>query len=160
MRKIVVHIDLDDTVFDYKGAIKAALEKDARQPYPQSGVHFFYNLQPIEGAVEVVNWLFNQPDLDVWFLTAPSIKNPLCYTEKRLSLDKWFGSEIGSRIGIHPNKGLVKGDFLIDDIDCGKGQENFEGSLLRFGSAGYENWYAIKDHFEDVIAMNQRGVMV
>lgn len=145
--KIIIYIDLDDTIFDYKSAFKEALLVNPSHPFPQSCLHFFYNLKPIDGAVETVTWMFEQSLFDVYFLTAPSVENPLCYTEKRLSLDKHFGASIGSRIIISPNKGLNKGHYLIDDISEGKGQENFEGKLLHFGSNNFPNWISIRNYF-------------
>ena len=44
---------------------------------------------------------------------------------------------------ITPNKGLNKGDYLIDDNDSGKGQEHFEGELIKFGSERYSDWESV-----------------
>ena len=150
MSKIIVYIDLDDTIFDFLGAVDKHLAINPSQPYPQSKVHFFYNLEPINGAIEGVKWLFNQPSLDCYFLTAPSVMNPLCYTEKRMSLDKHFGFEIGSKIIISPNKGLNVGHYLIDDIKHGKGQEFFSGKILQFGSDEFPDWESIISYFKSI----------
>ena len=123
-------------------------ENNPNQPYPQSVIHFFYDLPPIENAIEVIKWMFTIKNFDVYFLTAPSIENPLCYTEKRLSLDKHLGSLIGSRLNISINKGLSIGDYLIDDCKEGKGQEKFKGELIQFGTERFPNWNEVKLHFE------------
>ena len=78
-------------------------------------------------AIEVYNWIDNQPEFDVYILTAPSIRNPHCYSEKRILVEKWLGFGAVKKLIITPNKDLNKGDYLIDDNSCGKGQENFEG---------------------------------
>jgi 5'-nucleotidase len=44
---------------------------------------------------------------------------------------------------LSPNKALLKGDFLIDDMINGKGQEDFEGELITFGSEKYPNWKSV-----------------
>ena len=50
---------------------------------------------------------------------------------------------------ISPNKGLNKGDYLIDDNKSGRGQENFEGELIHFGTEGLYNWAEILVYFYD-----------
>lgn len=148
MKKIIIYIDLDDTIFDYKGAVKKGRELKPEQPFPQSRTHFFYDLIPLEGAIDAVKWFFSQPNFECYFLSAPSAENTHCYTEKRLSLDKHFGSEIGIKLAIHPNKALNIGDYLIDDLTSGKGQEGFKGVLLQIGSERFPDWKSIVTFFE------------
>ena len=50
---------------------------------------------------------------DMWFLTAPSIKNPMSYAEKRVWIET--NSFPPERLIICPDKSLLKGDYLIDD---------------------------------------------
>lgn len=141
-----IYIDLDDTVFDFKSAHKEGLEKCPGQPYPHSQYGFFLNLKPIDYAIFAIIELAKVHE--VYFLTAPSVKNPLSYTEKRLSIEKWFGYDMCSRLIICDNKSLVKGDYLIDDrVDSHK-QNEFEGKLMQFGSKEYPNWIAILRYFE------------
>lgn len=47
---------------------------------------------------------------------------------------------------ICPNKGLLMGDFLIDDMINGRGQENFKGELIHFGSEHFSCWNSIVPH--------------
>ncbi len=44
---------------------------------------------------------------------------------------------------ISPNKGLLKGECLIDDNVVGKGQENFEGQLIQFGCGIASSWKSV-----------------
>jgi 5'-nucleotidase len=145
---IVIYIDLDDTIFKYREHFYNMREKNPKQPYPQSVVHFFYDLPPIENAVKVIKWMFTIKNFEIYFLTAPSVENPLCYTEKRLSLDKHLGKEIGSRMIISINKGLNIGDYLIDDCTEGKGQDKFKGEIIQFGTKKFPNWNIVKSYFE------------
>ena len=48
------------------------------------------------------------------------------------------------RLVISPDKSLLKGDYLIDDILHGKGQDSFEGKLIHFGSNEYPDWSAVQ----------------
>jgi hypothetical protein len=49
---------------------------------------------------------------------------------------------------ITPDKSLWMGDFLIDDHDSGRGQENFQGELIHFGSAKWPDWATVLAWFE------------
>ena len=110
---------------------------------------FFRNLKPIYGGIETVNFLNSVEKFDVYILTAPSIRNPLCYIEKRLWIEDYFNLEMVNKLIISPNKGLNKGDYLIDDNNKGKGQENFEGKLLHFGSEIYKDWNQILKYYKE-----------
>lgn len=141
----VVHIDMDDTIFDYSGARDEALRNCPEIAYPQSQIDFFRNLKLIPGAKETIEKLFHR--VEIYFLTAPSTKNPFSYTEKCLSLKDNFGQWAVERLFICPDKSLVRGHYLIDDITAGKGQEMFGGELIQFGSGKYPNWEAIAEYF-------------
>ena len=84
----------------------------------------------------------------MYILTAPSVRNPSSYTEKRLWVEEHLGLGAAYKLIISPNKGLNLGHYLIDDYTKGKGQENFEGRLLQFGSAEYPDWISIRRFFE------------
>lgn len=99
----------------------------------------------------VYHWLNDQETLDVYILTAPSVLNPLCYSEKRFWVVHNLGIEIAYKLIFSPNKGLNKGHYLIDDYTSGKGQEDFEGKVLQFGGGKFPNWQPIKDYFNVLI---------
>lgn len=140
---------MDGVLMDFDKAKKEALEKNPTQPYPQSQLGFFVNLEPIKDALYAVAEL--QKNFDVYFLTAPSTKNPLCYMEKRLSIEKWFGFEACKKLIICENKSLVKGHFLIDDKKDSHKQNEFEGELILFGSEKFKNWFSVLDYLKDMI---------
>lgn len=131
---------MDDVLCDYTKAHKASLLNQTEVEFPQSIKGFFENLKPIKGAIESVEILRNNEDCDVYILTAPSTRNPLSYTEKRLWIENHFDYAFTEKLIICSNKGLLKGDFLIDDYNCGKGQETFEGELIQFGTGPYLTW--------------------
>lgn len=140
----IVHIDLDNTIMDYRKAHKLSLQYNPGQPYPQSQVGFFYNLVPFDYAMYSVIELMKK--YDVYFLTAPSVKNPLCYTEKRLSIEKWFGLEACNKLIISPRKDLVIGDYLIDDQSDSHGQSDFVGEFIHYGSEKFPNWFSVLEY--------------
>ena len=71
--------------------------------------------------------LHSQNPYVVHILSAPSVFNPLCYTEKRLWVENYPGFEFVHKLILATNKGLLEGDYLIDDYIAGRGQENFDG---------------------------------
>lgn len=155
-----LYIDMDDTLCKYREAWVA--DNRLGIQFPQSFKNFFKNLEPHEDAIEAVELLSRL--YNVWILTAPSIYNPMSYMEKRLWVEEHLGFDMCSKLIISPNKGLIVGKepykvdefganeygyvthILIDDIIEGKGQENFTGELMQFGSIEYPDWKTIMYH--------------
>ncbi|MCF6437176.1 hypothetical protein [Pseudoalteromonas sp. MMG022] len=141
---MIVYVDMDDVICDYRKAYNNAKRENPEIVYPQSVFGFFTDLEPVEGALEAMTALQHSGKYDAYILTAPSPKNPLCYTEKRVWVEKWLGYYFVERLIISPHKGLLKGDYLIDDHIDGNGQDSFEGRLLQFGSRAYPNWDSVR----------------
>lgn len=152
MNPTIVYIDMDDVMCDYSTSLRHAQQKYPCVPFPQSLPGFYVNLHPIAGAIKAVNQL--RETFNVYVLTAPSTKNPLSYTEKRLWIENHFGYPFTERLIISPNKGLLKGDFLVDDNASGKGQENFEGELIQFGSQSFPDWPTV---LQRLVGDNEEG---
>jgi 5'(3')-deoxyribonucleotidase len=139
---------MDDVLCDYTTAFNNAIEETPGIAFPQSQYGFYANLSPITGATESVQKLIDSEKFDPYILTAPSTRNPFSYTEKRVWIEKHFGIEFTEKLIISPNKGLLKGDILIDDLISGRGQENFEGKIMQFGSADYPDWKTVNARLE------------
>ncbi|MGB7345292.1 MAG: hypothetical protein WBD20_13845 [Pirellulaceae bacterium] len=114
----IIYVDMDDVLCDYSFAHRTASQAKPEIDFPQSFAGFFRDLRPIAGAIEAVNRLRLVSNLFV--LTAPSTRNPLSYTEKRLWIEEHFDYEFTKRLILSPDKGLLKGDFLVDDHVEGK----------------------------------------
>lgn len=139
---------MDDTLCDFKGSYTEHNQKFPDIDYPQSIKGFFLNLKPLKGGVETIKKLIQSPEYSPYILTAPSVRNPRSYLEKRMWIEKYFGYEFCKKLIISPDKSLLKGDYLIDDNKSGKGQEGFEGKLIHFGSREFPYWEAIARYFE------------
>ena len=85
-------------------------------------------------------------DMEPYILTAPSVHNPLCYTEKRVWVEQHLGMSMVNRLIISPDKSLLRGDYLIDDHASGSGQEEFQGELIHFGSEEFPGWQQVLDY--------------
>lgn len=138
---------MDDTICNYRKQYLTFQKLYPDVEFPQSIKGFFYSLEFSKGAEEVVQKLFNDERYQVYILTAPSIYNPSCYTEKRLWVEEKLGFEWVERLIIAYDKSLLKGDFLVDDYDQGRGQDQFEGELIHFGSKDFPNWEAVGKYF-------------
>lgn len=148
--KTIIYIDMDNTLCDFTSAFLATKRDFPEIEYPQSKPGFFKQLEPLPNAIETYRWLHQQESFDVYVLSAPSVWNPLSYTEKRQWIGDYFDIEIAHKLILCPNKALCKGHYLIDDIVAGKGQEGFEGELIQFGSKDYPDWSSVKAKFESI----------
>ena len=132
---------MDNTLCDYSGRMDEIKKQSAIPlPYPQSKPGFFASLKPLPGAIEAYKKLENY--FEVYILTAPSYRNPLCYTEKRVWVEQHLGLETTQNLIICKRKGLLKGDYLIDDFDY----PEFEGQQIRIGQTPFKNWQNILDY--------------
>jgi 5'-nucleotidase len=143
----ILYVDLDGVMCDYQGAWDRAKAAHPEQLWPQSVPGFFRNLVPMVGAIDGLNALRANPGFDVHILTAPSVSNPPCYSEKRIWVEEHLGFEMCPRLIIAYDKSLLRGDFLIDDHDKGRGQEGFQGALIHFGSSKWPDWAAVLKYF-------------
>ena len=145
---INVYIDLDNTLLMYEKLHNSETKKHPDIIYPQSKYGFFLNLKPFDNAINVVKRLINDNRFNVVFATAPAIYSPFSYTEKRVSIEKFFSLEDCERLVIINDKGLLTGhnSILIDDLKKGRGQEMFSGKQIVFGDL-FNNWSQIEDFF-------------
>ena len=147
-KKKIVYVDMDQTLCDFGASYLQYKQQHPEEAFPHSVPGFFIGLAPITGAIETYQWLNEREDIDLYILTAPSIRNPHSYTEKRLWVEKHLGLNAVYKLIISPNKGLNKGHYLIDDYTEGKGQENFEGKILKFGSDEFPDWKSVQKFFK------------
>lgn len=83
IQKNIVHVDMDYTLCDFGASYANYKQLNPEEAYPHSVPGFFIGLAPITGALETYQWLNEREDIDLYILTAPSIRNPHSYTEKR-----------------------------------------------------------------------------
>lgn len=142
MTKKTLYIDIDDTCAEYKEAHNANKTND--NPFPQSKLGFYLNLKIKDDCKESL--LILNDYYDLYFLTAPSLKNPHSYSEKRLWVEKHFTYEWVDKLIICNHKNLLLGDYLVDDYAYGKGQDKFKGELIQFGSNKFPNWKTVTSY--------------
>lgn len=142
MKKILL-IDLDNVIANFEKAYISELKTTPEILYPQCKYKFFENLEPIEDSIETINILNNL--FELYILTRPSVLNPLCYTEKRVWVEKYLGLEMCKKLILCSDKTMVMGDYLIDDkIQTGIFEPIWKH--IHFGSAEFSNWKKIKNY--------------
>ena len=149
MEPLRIFIDMDDTLCDFQGAYQQAIKDNPGIQFPQSQIDFFRSLKPLHGAIDAMQWMLAQPHLDPHILTAPSIKNPACYMEKRLWVSDHLGDEWLDRLHISPRKDFFDGHILIDDCATGRGQDQFKGMHIHFGQDNFLNWSDVVEYLKN-----------
>lgn len=75
---------------------------------------FYLNLRPIDGAKEALEEM-EREGIHINIVTAPTVTNPTCASDKHNALDRDFGHKWAKRAVITDDKTVVMADFLIDD---------------------------------------------
>ncbi len=162
---------MDDTIYSYKKSYEQKKEKNPDIIYPQSEEKYFLNLPLKKDAKETITYLANQEIFEIFFLSAPSLKNPHCFTEKFLAIQRDFWDKLAQNLCIYSDKSAFnpldfsdpknpkKFDklYLVDDYNEGKGQEFFRGEVLHFGEGNtYPDRKTIKRYFDDTYLKNNK----
>ena len=120
-----------------------AIAKTPDIKYPQSQYEFFVKLEPVLNSI---HYFFKIAEMyDVYILTRPSIMNPLCYTEKRIWVENYLGLEFCKKLIICPDKSLLKGQYLIDDVKW----DGFEGEQILFGQDPFMTWSNVHKYLKN-----------
>jgi 5'-nucleotidase len=147
--KKVVYLEMDGVVADFDAHIRQfhpeleSLNKEDQQKIVdkvcEENPRIYLQLEPIKGAVEAVNELLRIPEVELYFISATIWDVPEGYTDKRLWLEKHFGSAVSKRLIITQRKDLRRGDFLVEDRTR-QGADEFEGEQIQFGTGEFTNW--------------------
>jgi len=97
----------------------------------------YKDLDPIPGAVEA--WERLQEKYDTYILSTPPWSSPDAWKEKRIWVEKYLGKTAKKKLILCHNKGLVRGDFLIDDR-IAHGVADFKGIHIHFGTGDFTTW--------------------
>ncbi len=116
------------------------------------GARMFRDMEPIEFAVEAFHILYEHYNV-ILLTSAPW----LCHessSDKRVWAERVFGEKIQKRIVISHFKGLMIGDYLVDDR-LKNGVTDFKGIHVHFAQPGEHanwpktiEWFAQRDNWE------------
>lgn len=76
--------------------------------------NFFYDLEPIDGAVDAINKM-REIGWNVFFCSHPEHTSEYCHNDKNRWVRKYFGDDAAKNLILTQDKTLVRGDVLIDD---------------------------------------------
>ena len=146
----IVLIDMDGVLVDYDARSKELKQQgyDGKVFYHPTG---FLDMQSIEGAVDAYHYLAD--NFEVYICSTPSWSNPEVWAEKRRWVDKYLGKKAHKRLILTHNKGLIKGDYLIDDRKAnGVGDFiNNGGKWVQFASENFPDWKITLEHFKLIL---------
>jgi 5'-nucleotidase len=127
-----IYLDLDGVMADYDGAKEKYPTEDDRR---KRG--FFLDLEPIPYALESFKILNDH--FKVYFLSTAPWSNIHAPSEKRLWIEVHMGDLVEKKLILSHNKGLLKGDYLVDDR-IANGVDSFEGEHIHFGTDQFPTW--------------------
>jgi len=138
--KPIVYIDLDGVLANLEANVAKMKAKGVKDHLIYSSVETFRDAKPIDGAVEAFKKL--QKKYEVYILSTPPWSNPDIWAEKRAWCHDILGVDAKKKLILTHNKGLMKGDYIIDDRDA-NGVADFEGEHIHFGTAQFPNWDSV-----------------
>ena len=137
MKKKILYIDMDGVAADFDKARDQILEVDPDGHECKVRDGFFAGLDLVEGAKEALHELGEHYEL--YFLSTPTWSNSQCAKEKFDWVKEHFPELMFKRLILCHNKGLLKGDYLIDDRIT-NGVDSFEGEHIHFGVEPFLSW--------------------
>lgn len=140
--KQTIYIDLDGVIVDIERYIKETYNSKYIKTHGIGTIidmhpEIFHNAPPMPGAVAAFRQLAQKHN--VYILSTAPWDNPEAWMAKRLWVEKHLGSEAYKRLILSHNKGLLMGDYLIDDRTV-NGVTDFEGTHIHFGSTDIPDW--------------------
>lgn len=147
--KKTIFFDLDGVVADFDEAAIRWGEKvgingeefKKKKLYRQEG--FYADLNLMDGAKEAIEKL--DTVYNVAFVSAPSWDNPFSFTEKRIWIEKHFGTWARKKMDLSFRKGHYIGHYLIDDRTK-YGAADFIGEHIMFGTEPFKTWKEVTDY--------------
>ena len=135
--KPIVLIDMDGVICDFDKRAKELELQGVKGHSLFKHPSAYKDLEPIEGAIDA--WHALQDKYETYILSTPPWSNPDAWAEKRMWVQQYLGDSAKKKLILCHNKGLVIGDYLIDD-NGQNGQPEFEGEWIQFGTKPFENW--------------------
>ena len=138
--KPIVLIDLDGVICDFDKRAKElelqGIKGQSLFKHPSA----YRALEPIEGAIDA--WHALQDKYETYILSTPPWSNPDAWSEKRIWVQQYLGDSAKKKLILCHNKGLIIGDYLIDDR-IANGVADFKGEHIHFASPQYPDWASV-----------------
>jgi len=146
--KPILLFDLDGVICDFDKRAKELEAEGVKGTKLFSHPSAYKDLEPIEGAIEA--WHALQENYETYILSTPPWSNPDAWAEKRRWVEQHLGKSAHKKLILSHNKGLVRGDFLIDDR-IANGVADFKGEHIHFGTQEYPGWVEVLERLNAII---------
>jgi 5'(3')-deoxyribonucleotidase len=143
--KPIVLIDMDGVICDFDKRAKELEIQGVKGHSLFRHPDAYRDLEPIEGAIEA--WALLQDKYETYILSTPPWSNPDAWSEKRIWVETHLGKSANKKLILCHHKGLVKGDFLIDDR-IANGVADFEGEHIHFGTEKFSGWERVLEYLK------------
>lgn len=156
MNKIIIQIDLDNTIVDFQSGIDSLAEyqKKVYAGRYDEVEGIFGRMKPIDGAIEAVNRICAIPECDVFLCSTAPWENPSAWVDK-LNWVKQYLPNMYKRLTLTHHKELVKGNILIDDRTA-NGAGSFEGLHFQYGVGIFKTWDMVVSEVEKIVSMARK----
>lgn len=151
-KKIIVYVDLDNTLVDFMSGVEKCDKKDV-ELYGKTddlddipGV--FSLMEPIDGTQDAFQFLAEH--FDTYILSTAPWNNPSAWSDKLCWVKKYLGDAAYKRLILSHHKDLLHGDYLIDDSKK-NGVAQFQGKHIHFGTPEFPNWQTVIEYFQQLI---------
>ncbi len=133
---------MDNVLVDFNRLLKERklVKTDEIDNFVDNTEGIFLNLEPMKGAIEAFDFLSQH--FDTYILTTAPWKNESAWIDKRKWVEKYLPKSGVKKLIITHNKGLNKGDYLIDDR-IAKGVDKFEGEHIHFLTDQFPDWDSV-----------------
>ena len=141
--KPIVLIDMDGVICDFDKRAKELEAQGVKGHSLFKHPSAYKDLEPIEGAIDA--WHALQDKYETYILSTPPWSNPDAWAEKRMWVQQYLGDSAKKKLILCHNKGLVIGDYLIDDR-IANGVADFKGEHIHFADSKFPGWRDVLIH--------------
>lgn len=150
-QKKILYIDMDGVICCFDTGVKKlepemAWDRESVDRVCEANPRVFLELPDIEHSTEAILEL--KDIFDIYFLSTPMWNVPESWMDKRIYLEKRFGSWVEKRLILTHRKDLNIGHYLVDDRKV-NGVENFMGEHIHFRSEMFPDWKQIVNYLKD-----------
>jgi 5'(3')-deoxyribonucleotidase len=138
--KPILLFDMDGVICDFSKRANELEDMGIKGSKLFSHPTAYKDLEPITGAIEA--WHALQEKYETYILSTPPWSNPDAWGEKRRWVEQHLGKSAHKKLILCHNKGIVRGDFLIDDR-IANGVADFQGEHIHFATAQYPDWNSV-----------------